>query len=95
MTALKRAKKSGGTASALLQTLSLEIQQVITINHLMVRYFHIQGVKNVRADYLSRQKKPLYEWTLPRRFFETVQQHWGRMTIDAFAARENKRLAKF
>jgi hypothetical protein len=41
ITALKHAKESGGTASALLQTLSLEIQQVITINQLTVRYFHI------------------------------------------------------
>ncbi|CEI96239.1 hypothetical protein RMCBS344292_10405 [Rhizopus microsporus] len=24
-----------------------------------------------------------------------TQQHWGRMTIDAFATKENKRLAKF
>ncbi|KAG1454318.1 hypothetical protein G6F56_007347 [Rhizopus delemar] len=65
ITALKYAKKSGGTASPILQELALEIQEITTAHKLTIHYQHISGVKNVRADQLSRKARLLYEWKLP------------------------------
>ncbi|KAG1037169.1 hypothetical protein G6F43_012917 [Rhizopus delemar] len=92
---LKYAKKSGGTASLFLQGLALEIQEVTATYNLQVRYQHIQGIKNVQADALSRKKKPLYEWKLPRRFFKKIQEQWRPLKINAFATRANTRLRRF
>lgn len=95
ITALKYAKKSGGTASQYLQELALAIYELTARHNIQVQYQHVQGVKNVRADFLSRRKKPLYEWKLPRRFFKMIQAQWGPLKLDAFATRENTRLPRF
>lgn len=95
VTALKYAKKSGGTVSLFLQELALEIQEVTATYNLQVRYQHIQGIKNVQADALSRKKKPLYEWKLLRRFFKKIQEQWRPLKINAFATRANTRLRRF
>lgn len=95
-TALKYALKSGGTASVLLQELALDIQDIIIKHDLELSYKHIAaGVLNTAADSLSRIKKPLYEWKLPRRHFKKLESQWGRMMIDAFASREKTRTRRF
>lgn len=77
ITALKYARRSGGTASLWLQELALEIQEITAQRNMQVQYQHIAGIKNVQADRLSRKEKPLYEWKLPRRFFQIIQGTWG------------------
>lgn len=37
----------------------------------------------------------VYERKLPRKYFEMIQQRWGRRKIDAFAARHNRQLPIF
>lgn len=62
ITALKYAKKSREeTASPWLQELALEVQEIVVKHNLQVQYKHIQSIKNIKADQLSRQKRPLYE----------------------------------
>ncbi|KAG1037478.1 hypothetical protein G6F43_012859 [Rhizopus delemar] len=56
-TALKYARRSGGTASAILQQLALDIQEVCNTFNLQVSFQHIAGAKNVEADALSREKR--------------------------------------
>ncbi|KAG1453448.1 hypothetical protein G6F56_007573 [Rhizopus delemar] len=93
--ALKYAKKLGGTASPILQELALKIQEITAAHKLTIHYQHISGVKNVRADQLSRKTRLRYEWKLPRRFFNQIWENWGPMNVDAFATRENTRLRRF
>jgi len=64
-TAIKYASKFGGTASALLQQLALDIQEICNEYNITLRVQHIAGIKNTTADRLSRQKPPVHEWTLP------------------------------
>jgi hypothetical protein len=93
-TALKYAKKSGGTASPILQQLALDLQVLLNQHSMKVQFEHIAGVKNVKADELSRVTKPICEWTLPQKWVKTIQDRWGPLTIDAFASRENTRLPR-
>ncbi|KAG1136658.1 hypothetical protein G6F37_011883 [Rhizopus arrhizus] len=97
LTALKYVKKSGGTASEYLQELAVQVQDLCNKFSLNIQYHHIPGIQNTNADKLSRQKIPLYEWTLPTRWFRYLQKKWGksRMKIDAFAARHNHRLPTY
>ena len=94
ITALKYVTKAGGTSSPILQDLAIQIQQVCNDHQFHVQYQHIQGVKNVEADRLSRIKKPLYESNIPKKFFKKILRCWGPRTIDAFAARHNHQLPK-
>ncbi|KAG1205643.1 hypothetical protein G6F35_011504 [Rhizopus arrhizus] len=90
MTALKYTVKDGGTASALLQDLAVKIQDLCNSYQLDVQYQHIPGVKNVKADQLSRQTStPLYEASVPQHVFRRINQTMGPLKIDAFAAHGN------
>lgn len=96
ITVLEYAKKSGeGKASPWLRELALEIQEIVVKYNLQVQCQHIQGIKNVKAQQLSRNKMPLYEWKLLRRFFEMVQETWDPLKLNAFATRANTRLPRF
>lgn len=88
-TSLKYTTKSGGTAS-FLQDLAVEIQDICN----QATYEHVAGLENISADQLSRMKKSLYEQTIPRRMFQDIQQKWGPLKIDAFAASHNNQLKK-
>ncbi|KAG2200665.1 hypothetical protein INT47_005821 [Mucor saturninus] len=94
-TAIKYVAKNSGTASAILHELALEIQEIRVEYNIQIKIQHIPGLKNITADRLSRITKPVYEWTLPRRWFNKIQQTWGRRKIDAFASRINTRLPTF
>jgi hypothetical protein len=96
-TALKYINKAGGTASESLQNLAIEIQKLCNQYQVQLIYHHIPGIENKDADKLSRRKISLYEWTLPRRWFQQLQRQWGHQTfkIDAFAVRHNKKLRTY
>lgn len=94
-TSIKYTTKEGGTASPILQDTAVRIQEICNQYHLTVIYQHIQGVKNVEADRLSRQKIPLYERALPSWIFKELQQSWGPLTLDTFATRQNKKVRKY
>ncbi|KAG1253809.1 hypothetical protein G6F68_011153 [Rhizopus microsporus] len=91
-TALKYTTKSGGTTSVFLQELAVQIQELCNYHSIKVIYQHIPGVLNTQADKLSRVKQPFYESAIPKQMFNTIQQQWGRLKIDAFAARHNYQL---
>lgn len=94
-TALKYTTKDGGTASFHLQDLAVKIQDLCNQFNLNVIYQHIQGIKNISADHLSRKKIPLYEQAIPLTMFKTIQQKWGPLKIDAFAAVHNHQLKRY
>lgn len=95
MTALKYTTKSGGTASEVLQDLAIRIQELCNKFNIQPIYQHIPGVNNTQADMLSRIRKPLYESPIPRKMFNKIQQRWGPLRLDAFAARHNKQLPNY
>lgn len=94
-TAIKYVMKTGGTASPTLQDLALQIQSLLSKFQIRLQCVHIPGIKNTKADRLSRLAKPLYEWSLPQQFFQKIQRKWGPLTIDAFAAHHNNLLPKY
>jgi hypothetical protein len=55
------------------------------------------GHLNTKADSLSRKTILLHKWTLPLKTFNKIQEQWKfhRLTIDAFAAHHNHRLAHY
>ncbi|KAG1040619.1 hypothetical protein G6F43_012253 [Rhizopus delemar] len=96
ITALKYVSKAGGTSSPVLQDLAVKIQDLCNKTGVNIRYQHIAGVNNTKADKLSRVKRPLYESTIPTRFFQQVKKQWGRYwKVDAFAAAHNRRLPTY
>ncbi|KAG0772974.1 hypothetical protein G6F22_015278 [Rhizopus arrhizus] len=94
---LKYSTKAGGTASPPLQELAIEIQDVINSYNLTVTYSHVLGILNVKADTLSRIKasNPQYEATMPKKWFQVINQKMGPLRIDGFAARHNTKLKTF
>jgi hypothetical protein len=96
ITALKFTTKSGGTSSALLQDLVVQIQDLYNPYQLHVVYQHIAVVRNIEADKLSRIKfNLLYEATIPRPVFKKINVMWGPLKIDAFVGTKNHQIAKF
>ncbi|KAG1168808.1 hypothetical protein G6F70_008909 [Rhizopus microsporus] len=94
MGTLKYINKAGGTASEALQELAIQIQQLCNRYKVQLICHHVPGIQNPEADRLSRRSVPLYEWTLPRRWFQQLQRMWGHQSfkIDAFAAMKNRNL---
>lgn len=87
--------KSGGTTTIILQDLAIQIQELCNQYNIHVMYQHIPGILNTQADQLSRRKNPLYESTFPKKMFNQIQQQWGPLKIDAFAARHNNQLPTY
>lgn len=94
-TSIKYTTKAGGTASVHLQDYAVKIQDICNRYKIQVIYQHIPGIYNTTADQLSRTKKPLYESTIPRKFFNWIQRTWGPLHLDMFATRQNKQLPRY
>ena len=57
---------------------------------------HISGVRNVRADFLSRERKPhKSEWCLSRAVFNDICTRWRSPQIDLMATAENTQAARY
>lgn len=56
---------------------------------------YIRGTLNIQADFLSRQPIHLGEWELNGKVFSLVSEHFGRLEIDPFACRKNRKVRKF
>lgn len=95
ITALKYTTKSGGTSSTILQDLTIQIQEICNQYNIQTLYQHIPGVNNTEADALSRTKLPFDESTIPLKMFTMIQKRWGKMSVDAFAARHNHQLPQY
>ena len=53
---------------------------------------HIPGIVNVQAD---REKFEASDWSLNPQVFQRIQQTWGKLEIDLFAARHNTKLPHY
>ena len=62
---------------------------------IVISAFHIQGVKNVIADALSRTAPISTEWQLDKDSFSQIVHHWGQPEVDLFATKENHQVQQY
>ena len=90
-TAVAYLKKEGGTHSPSLSKLAEQILTFADSLDLEIRPVHLPGVRNVRADALSRRGVVLPgEWSLHPAALQSVFQAWGSPLVDLFATSQNR-----
>ena len=57
--------------------------------------FHVEGEKNVEADYESRKDLGPTEWKLNTAIFQWMEAKWGPFGLDMFAAAWNHQLPRY
>ena len=86
----------GGTTSARLCNLSLELWEFCIKRNLSISAVHLPGIKNTRADYLSRLENNDHSYSLSNEYFELLSDNLSfPLTVDCFASRLNFKLKKF
>ena len=89
-TAVAYLKKEGGTHSPSLSKLAEQILTFSDSLDLEIRPVHLPGVRNVRADALSRRGVVLPgEWSLHPAALQSIFQAWGSPLVDLFATSQN------
>ena len=76
--------KQGGSTQMLDEIAKLIHQEAIDMNVKLVASY-LSGIRNWRADQLSRLNST-YEWKLHSNLFRMLDQHWGPHHIDRFAS---------
>ena len=94
-TAVAYINRQGGTHSAQLCTLAIDIWQWAKRRNLFLYAVHLPGKLNVDADYLSRHVRESGDWMLPRSTFRIIQEHCSPLQVDLFAARHNHQLQQY
>lgn len=90
-TALAYLKNQGGTRSLPLLEISTVLLQWCLLNLITLVPRFIPGVRNIRADWLSRRNRPLTtEWCLNRSILGYLFSKWGEPVVDLFTTKENK-----
>ncbi len=56
---------------------------------------HLPGVKNIRADRLSRKKPESSDWKLDPQTFQCLMKAWAPCHYDLFASRQNTQLDNY
>ena len=88
--------KQGGTHSASLLRLTVELFLWLESQGIVVRARHIPGCMNVIADHLSRPNQSIpTEWSLHPEIVKRIFRVWGTPEVDMFATRSNSHLPRF
>ena len=87
--------KQGGTHSPSLCNLALDFWDWCDCFRITPVAVHLQGVKNVLADALSRGKFCPTEWSLHRPTTMSLFRLWGTPMVDLFATNKNAKLPVF
>ena len=86
----------GGTTSARLCDLALDFWDFCIHRNISISALHLPGVKNSRADSLSRLENSEHSYSLSQSFFELLAENLSfPLKIDCFASRLNFKLEKF
>ena len=56
---------------------------------------HVPGVKNVLADYYSREQNDSKEWSLTEGIFQEITTNFGMPDIDLFGSRTNHKVPQY
>ena len=88
--------KQGGTHSASLLRLTVELFLWLESQGIVVRARHIPGCMNVIADHLSRPNQSIpTEWSLHPEIVKRIFRVWGTPEVDMFATLSNSHLPRF
>ena len=86
--------KCGGTKSENLRLLALKVILWCETRKISLRAFHIAGVCNSIADYLSRNREDMSDWRLHPDLFSRILALWD-LKVDLFANHWNAQLPTF
>ena len=88
--------KQGGTASQKVCDLALVLWEYCIDRNIKIQANHLPGIKNTRADKLSRMGKSDHSYSLSQEFFnEKVSKMSFPLSIDCFASRLNYKIENF
>ena len=91
---VKSVVNKGVSKSHQLMPLIRNIQHYCKINNLTIVARYIPSEENILADQLSRQCDKS-DWSITAKFFQQVQDRWGKRTIDRFATSSNALCQRF
>ena len=95
-TAVAYINHQGGTACNILCELSLDLWRFCKKRDIMIKAYHLKGIKNVRADFLSRHSPSDHSYYLLQEIFdEIIILLPFELVIDVFASRLNAKLPLF
>ena len=86
----------GGPTCNDLCDLSLDLWKFCIKRGIMIRAYHLEGVQNVRADFLSRHAPSDHSYSLRQDIFNKIKKLLSfKLVIDCFASRLNTKLFSF
>ena len=95
-TVVAHINKEGGTHSAGLCQLTRKLLRFCDNHQIVLRPVHIAGVRNVKADSLSRTgQTQSSEWSISKQEFRRVSLMLGTPVIDLMATAENRVVSQF
>ena len=95
-TAVSFINKQGGTSSARLCDMALDLWEFCIERKLSIVAVHIPGIKNTRADRLSRLVNSDHSYFLVENYFNLIKENLPfSLKIDCFASRLNFKLENF
>jgi hypothetical protein len=95
MTVIAYLNKQGGTKSRAMWEVAEPFLRWLETHQIEVRVKHIAGIRNVRADQLSRGGTVKTEWSLCEDLYQSLWDLWGIPEIDMFATAENHKLPRY
>ena len=96
MTALSYLRRHGGRS----KSLSLLAEQIFDWcqnrpRPIFLNCVHLPGKLNTRADRVSRYYEDRSEYKLDSAVFRSLDQRWGRHSVDLFASRHNRQCRRY
>ena len=92
ITALVFMNRMGGTHSAHISDLAVEIRNWCICRNIMIHAAHLPGLENVRIDRESRHLADSSDWMLHQDVFRQLESKEGPFSIDLFTSRTNTQL---
>ena len=90
-TAVAYINHMGGMKSTQCQSIAKDLWNYCEQKQIWLTAVHIAGVKNVEADYYSRNFQENLEWETPLAVFSDLSRAWGPFGVDLFASRLNNK----
>ena len=94
-TVVSYVNRKGGTHLKVLSDLACQIWKWCISRNLTLHAQYLPGKLNMRADHESRIFNDSSDWMLNRQVFNRLQQRWGPISIDLFAARHNAQVERY
>ena len=95
VTAIKYINDMGGMTCSVMDSIARDVWYWCIKRDIFITAVHIPGVKNVEADFYSRNFSDSSEWMLKKQVFERICCQFFTPLIDLFASRLNKQTELF